>query len=64
VLVAGIEDYGTLSAGEFITDPAYMNAAFRQAPPDWHKRNVQLVLHTKVIEEAPGPATVVAMQFW
>src|SRR5215471_12400064 len=53
VLAAGVEDYGTLAAGEFITDPAYMNVALRQAPRDWYKRNVQLVLHTKVIEDAP-----------
>jgi hypothetical protein len=64
VMVAGIEDYGTLVAGEFITDPGYMNAAFRAAPPGWHKRNIQLVLHTRVIEDTPGPATVVAMHFW
>jgi hypothetical protein len=32
VLVAGIDDYGTLAAGEFITDAGYMNAAFRDAP--------------------------------
>jgi hypothetical protein len=64
VMVAGIEDYGTQAAGEFITDSTYMNAALRDAPSDWHKRNIQLVLHTRIIEDAPGPANVVAMQVW
>jgi hypothetical protein len=64
VMVAGIEDYGTQAAGEFITDPAYMNAAFRGAPRDWRKRNIQLVVHTRIIEDAPGPANIVAMQVW
>jgi len=63
-MVAGIEDYGTQAAGEFITDPTYVNAAFRDAPRDWHKRNIQLVLHTRIIEETPGPANVVARQIW
>jgi hypothetical protein len=64
VLVAGIEDYGTLAAGEFITDAGYMNAALRHAPRGWQKHNIQLVLHTKVIDGTPGPATVVATHFW
>lgn len=64
VMVAGIEDYGTQAAGEFITDPTCVNAAFRDAPRDWHKRNIQLVLHTRIIEETPGPANVVARQIW
>jgi hypothetical protein len=64
VLVAGIEDYGTLAAGEFITDAGYMNGAFRDAPRDWYKRNVQLVLRTRLIDGGPGPATVVATHFW
>ena len=64
VMVAGIEDYGTQAAGEFITDPTYMNAALRGATRDWQKRNIQLVLHTRIIEDAPGPANVVAMQVW
>jgi hypothetical protein len=64
VMAAGIEDYGTQAAGEFITDPTYMNTALSGAPRDWYKRNFQLVLHTRIIEDAPGPANVVAMQVW
>jgi hypothetical protein len=64
VLVAGIEDSGTLAAGEFITEAAYMNAALRGAPAGWQKRNIQLVLHTRMVEGSPGPARVVAIHVW
>ena len=64
VLVAGIQDAGAQAASEFTTEPAYMNAAFRGVPRGWERRNIQLVLHTKMIAGTPGPATVVGMYFW
>jgi len=64
VMVAGIDDYGTLAAGEFTTDPACMNAVSRRAPQDWNKRNIQLVLRTGVLEDAPGSATLVDKNYW
>jgi hypothetical protein len=64
VLVAGIQDAGTQAASEFVSEPAYMNAALQNAPKGWEHHNIQLVLHTKMIAGIPGPATVVAMHFW
>jgi len=64
VSVAGIENYGTLAAGEFVTEPEYLGAALLQAPKDWRHRNLQMVLGTKVIEGTPGPPSVLATHFW
>ena len=64
VSAAGFYNYGTLAAGEFVTDPAYLAEAFRSAPRGWEKKNIQVVLHTKIIEGTPGPPTVVAIYFW
>lgn len=64
VLVAGIYDAGTRAASEFVTEPAYMNAALQSAPRGWERSNLQLVLRTKMIAGTPGPAKVVAMHFW
>lgn len=64
ILSAGITDYGTLAAGEFLTDRNYLNQALRSAPSGWARRNVQIVLETRIIEETPGPARVLAVHVW
>jgi hypothetical protein len=64
VIAAGIVTYGTIAAGEFLTDPAYMNEITKQAPRNWDKKNTQLVIETKVIDGNSGPPRVVAAHFW
>jgi hypothetical protein len=64
VIAAGIVTYGTIAAGEFLTDPAYMNEIAKQAPRNWDKKNMQLVIETKVINGNSGPPRVVAAHFW
>jgi hypothetical protein len=64
VSVAGIENYGTLAAGEFVTDPEYLGAALLNGPKDWQKKNLQIVLGTTVIEGTPGPPKVLATWSW
>lgn len=64
VSAAGVEDYGTLAAGEFVTSAAYLNEAFRSAPKDWYRKNIQVVLRTKIVGGTPGPPQVLATHFW
>jgi hypothetical protein len=64
VSVAGIESYGTLAAGEFVTEPQYLGEALLHASKDWRRKNVQIVLGTKIIEGTPGPPMVLATHYW
>ncbi len=64
VSAAGIETYGTLAAGEFVTHAEYLGEALRAAPESWRHGNVQFVLGTKIIDGSPGPPKVLAAQFW
>jgi hypothetical protein len=64
VIVAGITYYGTHAAGEFITNQTYFSEALSQAPRDWYRKNMQVVLSTKVISGAHGPPKVLAVHFW
>jgi hypothetical protein len=64
LIVAGMGKYGTLAAGEFLTDPAYMGAFARMAPAGWDDRNIQIVLATSVIKGNSGPPRVVATHVW
>ena len=62
--LAGITQYGTQAAGEFVTDPELLEGALRDAPKGWERRNVQFVLHVPVVEGVPGQPEVVASHYW
>jgi len=64
VTAAGITHFGTMAAGDFLSNPAYFLEAVRSAPPDWQKKNMQIVLETKVVQGTPGPPTILASYFW
>ncbi len=64
VIAAGITHYGTHAAGEFLTNQAYFSEALSHAPRDWYRKNMQVVLSTKVISGANGPPKVLAAHFW
>lgn len=64
IAIAGVTQYGTQSAGDFITSPDYLHQAFHKAPPGWHGMNIQMVLKTRVVTGAAGPPQVVAAHFW
>jgi hypothetical protein len=64
VEVAGVTQYGTDAAADLITNPELMAEALRGAPSGWQKKNLQLVLHVKVISGAPSSPTVVKQYFW
>ncbi len=61
---AGISWYGTQVAGDFITNSEPWREFARTAPKDWYRRNMQIVLETKVVGKTPTPAKVVATHFW
>lgn len=64
VEVAGITQYGTDAAADLVTNPNLMADALRNAPPGWQKKNLQLVLHVKVIGGSPASPTIVGTYFW
>jgi len=64
VQVSGISRYGTEGAADLITNPDLLAQALRDAPPGWQKRNIQIVLHVRVISGAPTTPTILATHFW
>ncbi len=64
VEISGITQYGTDAAGELVTNPDLLRDALHGAPPGWQNKNMQLVLHVKVISGVPASPTVVASHFW
>ena len=64
VELAGITQYGTEAAADLVTNADLMTEALRGAPSGWQSRNLQLVLHVKVISGTPSSPKVVKTHFW
>ena len=62
--VAGIGGYGTIAAANFVCNPAVISQLAKGLPPHWANRNLQLVLHVKVIDFKPVSVEIVAKQVW
>jgi hypothetical protein len=64
IIAGGIGIYGTTAAGEFLSDPVYLAKFAEQAPGDWDRKNIQVVIATKVINGVSGPPRILATHFW
>jgi hypothetical protein len=64
VVAAGIMAHGTRAAGEFLSEPGYMAQAEKLAPGDWKRKNIQVVIATRVIGENAGSPRVLAAYIW
>lgn len=64
VTIAGLNHTGTRAAGDFVTDPQQIGEFVKNAPKDWNRKNLQIVLHTNVVNDIPSLPTVVASYYW
>ncbi len=64
VIAAGLTSSGTQAAGEFVSNRDILEKSLRAAPPEWQKKNLELVLETTVTDSTPGPPQVVASFAW
>ena len=63
-IAAGITTYGTQAAAECLVDRDCIARLTGGAPKGWSHKNVQAVLHTRIIGSTPGPPKIVASHFW
>jgi len=64
ITIAGLRQSGTRAAGDFATSPELIAELIKQAPKDWSRKNLQVVLHTNVVNDIPASPTVVAAYYW
>ena len=64
ITVGGLWGFGTEAAGEFVTNPVYLEQAMAHAPANWETQNLQIVVGTEVIDNNIGPPRVLATQCW
>jgi hypothetical protein len=61
---AGLKQFGTEAAGRLLADPEQLGTILRKLPAGWESKNLQLVLHARVIRNAPALPDVVASYVW
>jgi hypothetical protein len=64
VVVGGMGRDGTIAAGEFVTEPRYLEMLASRAPRNWERKNLQVVLATDVVNGNTGPPRILATYFW
>jgi hypothetical protein len=62
--VAGITSDGSEAAAEIASSPEGLEQALVNAPSDWKRKNVQILVKTSVSDGIAGPARVVAIYVW
>jgi hypothetical protein len=64
IAIAGSTSYGTLAGADFVTHARYMRDAFRDAPANWYRKNIQVIVKASVVGDSPGPPAVITTYFW
>jgi len=60
LVVAGVKQFGTEAAGRLVSDPDQFAKVARGLPAGWEDKNLQVVLHVRVIGNTPAQPDVAA----
>ena len=64
MVAAGLKQFGTEAAGHLLTDPDQLGLILRKLPKGWEAKNLEAVLHARVIGNTPAQPEVVAAHVW
>jgi hypothetical protein len=64
VTASGLAKFGTEAAGEFLTNPVYVEQISQRAPKNWERRNMQIIIRAHVVGRSSGPPEILATHFW
>jgi hypothetical protein len=64
LVIAGLGERGSGAAMEFVTNPKYLASVERTLPGGWDRRNIELVIQTKLVNEDWGEPQLVTTHVW
>ncbi|HZL57644.1 MAG TPA: hypothetical protein VFC21_11205 [Bryobacteraceae bacterium] len=64
IVSAGIKQFGTEAAGRLLADPAELDPILNKLPKGWEDKNLQIILHMKVLGNTPAQPELVAWHVW
>ena len=64
IVAAGVKQFGTEAAGRLLTDHTQLGVLLSRLPAGWETKNLQIVLHVKVIGNSPAQPELEAWNVW
>ena len=64
MVTAGMRQFGTEAGGRMLSDGSQLRPVLSKLPAGWETKNLQVVLHVRVIGNAPAQPEVVAWHLW
>ena len=64
IIAAGLTQYGTEEAGRILSDPDSLAPLLKRLSPDWRNKNLEMVLHSRVLGETSTAPDLVAAHVW
>jgi hypothetical protein len=64
LIAGGVAQFGTEAAGRFLSDPSHLATVLKGLGQDWQNKNVEIVMHDKVIGNSPAAPELVASYVW
>ncbi len=64
LIAAGLDHYGTLAVGEFITQPRLFQQVLKDLPSGWEKKNMQIVFRVEKVRDSVGPPKDLMVHVW
>ncbi|MDE3194962.1 MAG: hypothetical protein KGN84_01360 [Acidobacteriota bacterium] len=64
IVSAGIKQFGTEAAGRILADSASLDPILAKLPGGWEDKNLQILLHMRVLGNTPAQPELVAWHVW
>lgn len=64
IVSAGIKQFGTQAGGQLLADPDELGPILNKLPKGWEDKNLQILLHMKVIGNTPAQPELVGWHVW
>jgi len=64
IAIAGVGAAANQAAADFVSDPDQLGKALSQAPAGWQDKNMQMVLHTALLNKVPVSVDIQTQYFW
>ncbi len=64
IVIAGLTQYGTQEAGRILADPGALIPLLKKLPGDWRQKNLEVVLHSEVVGDAPAAPELAGWHIW
>ncbi|MGC9971333.1 MAG: hypothetical protein ABSE56_12170 [Bryobacteraceae bacterium] len=64
LIVGGLKQFGTEAGGRLLVNPQELGSLLRKLPPDWSRKQLQVVLRASVIGNSPAAPELVAWHTW